>query len=108
MLKKNSGLPALAIGLFVLQLVGCSTKKETAQLSYQFEANGCPTGKHTFSDQASYCQALKDDAVNNYCARSLRREDFKARCSGSFDEPIDMNMDSLDDLTLPESETFSN
>lgn len=50
-------------------------------LSYQFVENGCDTGKHIFSDKASYCDALTNDELNNHCAASLRAQDFARNCN---------------------------
>ncbi len=57
-------------------------KSEEKDLSYSFTENNCPTGKVTYSDTTDYCNALKDDARNNYCARQSRYEKFKNECPG--------------------------
>ena len=59
--------------------------RETRDLSYSFEENGCATGKVTYSDDSDYCAALKDDSRNNNCARRLRATMFETKkCPGSF------------------------
>lgn len=49
--------------------------------SYEYTENGCPTQKQTFKSRNDYCNGLKDDQRNHYCARGLRYEAFKANCS---------------------------
>lgn len=62
-----------------------SSHQESKSYSYEFEVNGCNTGKHTVGTVAEYCNALKDDERNRYCAHVLREEAFYAmECSGTF------------------------
>ena len=48
--------------------------------TYEFNDHGCKTGKHTFRTEYEYCQALMDDELNNYCARSDRENTYNSQC----------------------------
>lgn len=48
--------------------------------SYQFVENGCDTGNHRFPSLAEYCNALRDDRLNNGCAYRMRMETYKQKC----------------------------
>lgn len=50
--------------------------------SYELIENGCNTGKHSFSSQEAYCDGLKNDAANKYCAHNLRYSTFRQNCPG--------------------------
>ena len=69
-------------------LVGCNTKLNSSSSSeeyvYQFNDNGCDTGRKSFSSQGDMCSALKNDAANGFCARDLRSARFRQDCSGSM------------------------
>jgi hypothetical protein len=58
---------------------GPSAKSEAWE--YEFSENGCSTGKVTGSTTAQQCEALKDDALNNYCAKSTRETVFREICT---------------------------
>lgn len=64
------------------KLFGGDSNKEnkTEALSYEYSYNGCNTGRHEFPSQEAYCNGLKDDALNKYCAISIRYDDFKRNC----------------------------
>ncbi len=78
------------LGLTVLAMVSTSacgsnsgdtsSVTQSVSLSYDMTFNGCPTGKQTFSDKASYCAGLKDDGRNNHCAKGLREEVYAENC----------------------------
>jgi hypothetical protein len=68
--------------VLALGLGACQKKNE--KFSYELTENGCPTGAHEYSSKSEYCAALRDDRTNNYCARSLREERYKADCGGDF------------------------
>jgi hypothetical protein len=84
----------LLLALVVVISAGCSIetpfgsteigdgKQETKDLSYEFEENGCNTGRVKYKDSQDYCNALKDNARNNYCAGSMRYDEFKRACPG--------------------------
>lgn len=64
--------------------IGSEDKNETQSLSYELEENGCNTGKHEFSSRESYCTGLRNNTLNNGCAYSLRKDRYRAECSGDF------------------------
>ena len=89
----------LSTGLFanLVILAGCEVKQEVNEetQSYSFELNGCATGEHSFSSLTDICAALKDEAVNKGCARSMRRDFFSSKgCAGSFDPPAEKTTDA--------------
>jgi hypothetical protein len=46
---------------------------------------GCTTGKKSATSLDTYCALLRDEAANNYCGQTERRESFqRAGCSGTF------------------------
>jgi hypothetical protein len=77
--------PAL---ILALALVGCGSDQEssdsskTESFSYELTLNGCETGRQTFTSRDAMCSALRDDARNRNCARSLREDFFKRNCPG--------------------------
>ena len=52
---------------------GCGSTSDV-DLTYQYEVNGCDTGKHEFDSLAEYCEGLADDDLNNGCAADLREQ----------------------------------
>lgn len=74
----------IAVGL----LAGCagssSTSNDNKSYAYEYEVNGCKTGRHEFGSKNDYCNGLKDDERNNYCAWSFRKEAFEESCPGTF------------------------
>ena len=77
-------LKAILVITSVLFFVGCQKSEEQSNQSYTYDLteNGCPTGSHSFSSQEAYCNALKNDSLNNHCANSLRYDTFKSACPG--------------------------
>lgn len=75
---------ALALSACSLEVAGHKVlgggDNKSQNLSYEYSYNGCNTGKHEFSSQDDYCNGLKNDSLNNYCAINLRYNDFKAKC----------------------------
>ena len=78
-------------GLTFVLALAFSSCGESKSLSYEYEANGCNTGKHTLSSHEELCAALKNDAINDSeklgrgCAKSLRRQAFQEHgCTGEF------------------------
>jgi hypothetical protein len=68
-------------------LFHCLAKNDTplASYSYDLTQNGCSTGAHTFNSIAEYCSALKNDALNEGCAKDLRASLFAEKdCPGDF------------------------
>ena len=64
----------------VFLLAACSKKEETQKISYDYTENSCPTGRHEFESQEALCDGLKNDSLNNNCARNLRYQEFKQKC----------------------------
>lgn len=111
----------------VIAFSGCGKKDEGATASgsggrgsgaYVMEENGCNTGRHSYGSNAQYCQMLLDDALNNYCARGMREQDYEARCgklpesAASISRPRTINnpvttpgTDSGTDVTASGSQT---
>lgn len=78
---RSMNLNSLLLAIASLCLLNaCSLKEESKSYSYDFNVNGCPT-KQSFSDHGSYCQGLKNEALNNGCARELREKTFEANCA---------------------------
>lgn len=75
------------LGAFVF-MNGCSGSsltdglKKQSSFSYELSENGCSTGEKNFSTNDAMCNALKDDALNNYCAQNLRYQKFLSDCPG--------------------------
>jgi hypothetical protein len=62
-----------------------NSTSSSEKYTYDFNYNGCKTGKKEFTSKAAFCDGLKDHALNNGCAEILREEHFKRQsCSGSF------------------------
>ena len=55
-------------------------------LTYELTENGCSTGSHTFSSERELCEGLSSASLNNapFCAPSLRKSAYEARCTGFF------------------------
>lgn len=64
-------------------LAGCSVESKSESFTYDYTENSCPTGKQTFSDKASYCNALLDETLNKGCAYSMRKATYEANCQAS-------------------------
>lgn len=100
---KKMGLAILGLALSL----GCSSsdsskktdKQSSETYSYEYTVKGastpdCTTDPHTFKSKEEICAGLKDEALNNFCARPLREKDFTARsCPGSFDAPVTLPED---------------
>lgn len=62
---------------------------ENISLSYNFDENGCRTGKHAFDSRQAYCAALSNDGLNRGCANTLRYQTFRQNCRGyNWDGPV--------------------
>ncbi|HVJ64928.1 MAG TPA: hypothetical protein VM901_06710 [Bdellovibrionota bacterium] len=54
--------------------------------SYEFEYNGCNTGRQKFGSKDTMCEGLKSQSRNNYCAVSMRERFFEQQgCPGIFE-----------------------
>lgn len=77
---RSLSLLRFAFAALLTALCGCNSNQESKTLSYDFTVNGCPTEKQTFSDEASLCAGLKDDARNHFCAKAEREKEYANRC----------------------------
>lgn len=69
------------VGLFLfLAVVGCSSE----DLSYQYNVNGCDTGKQTFDSKEALCEGLRSSSRNKTCALEERIDRFNKECGGNF------------------------
>ena len=71
--------------IFSLFLAACGDMKnqnKSESYKYSYESNGCKTGEKTFSSKDAYCDGLKNDESNNFCAKDVRYDQFQAECSG--------------------------
>lgn len=66
--------------LFFFSCKGIDNK--SSSFSYTLTENNCTTGEKTFSTNEAMCNALRDDALNQYCAQSLRFQKFQNECPG--------------------------
>jgi hypothetical protein len=54
-------------------------------LRYNYNDNGCTTGEQSFPTRAALCAGLRDEELNNNCARRLRLQEFESlQCKGDF------------------------
>ncbi len=75
--------------LAVLFTLGCGSGAEENHVSstyqYEFSLNECKTGTHVFNSVQEECDGLRDEKLNQGCARSFREDHFKAlHCVGEF------------------------
>ncbi|MGK5082093.1 hypothetical protein WDW37_02220 [Bdellovibrionota bacterium FG-1] len=64
-------------------LVSCGKSDQT--FSYHFTINGCDTAEHFSSTLAEECGSLQNEALNNGCAQTLRKDFFaQIGCTGDF------------------------
>ncbi|WP_413290938.1 hypothetical protein [Bdellovibrio sp. HCB337] len=88
-----------------LALVACSggNRQESKKLSYQFNENGCDTGKKEFTSKQAYCAALEDNSANNFCAESMRKTTFEREC-GALPTPTPQGKSDSDQPVIPQPE----
>lgn len=75
------GMKKFGFCVVALALSACGDAN-SENFQYEYEVNGCKTGAHSFDSKQSYCEGLKDDSLNNGCAYSIRKEEFRRQCSG--------------------------
>lgn len=63
-----------------LSFSACDKKDEDKSYSYEFESNGCKTGRHSFGSVGEMCEALQDENLNRGCALGLRIDYFDESC----------------------------
>lgn len=62
-------------------LIPNSNSETSSSLSYQYNVNGCDTGKQEFSSQKSLCDGLLDESRNSGCAQGDRYKAYQNSCS---------------------------
>lgn len=62
-----------------MALGACQGSKD--KFKYRYSVQGCDTGAKTFDDLGSYCEGLKNNQLNNFCAENLRLEAYNKQCS---------------------------
>ena len=72
----------LGVALFSVLLFSSCGKKE--DFKYQYSVNGCDTGEHEAESKEEFCALIKNDAANNYCAYSVRKENFQSNSCGTW------------------------
>lgn len=89
MKKFNQTLTTLALAILTLVAIGCGKSgSDTATTATpdlyqdQYDSSCQTTGRRHFGDRQAFCEALRDDSVNNNCASEARYESFKSRCPG--------------------------
>ncbi len=70
---------------------GKTTDQQEVTDAYEFIENGCSTGVHKFSGNSvddvkrAYCETLRDDEANRYCAATLRFMKYSEKCVIAID-----------------------
>jgi len=72
--------------IFSIALAACSatvsSNTDATSLTYDMTCNGQPTGSHSFSSKASYCNGLLDDSLNNFACGQMRADTYRTSCQG--------------------------
>jgi hypothetical protein len=77
-MTKTKMMGSISWLVLVLAASACGDSKK---FTYDYNVNGCKTGEQTFDSKEAYCAGLKNDALNNGCAASMRQQTFQADCS---------------------------
>ena len=80
---KTLGFVPLALYLFTacgVHVGPQKVEKNDESYEYHFNENGCDTGEQKFDDKGDYCNALRNDSLNHYCAKSTRESSWKSHC----------------------------
>jgi len=74
-----------------LMAVGCNPYlgEQTQSYTYEYDVQGCYTGKHTFHNVNALCSALKNEAFNHGCAFKERSKRYATQCGGELVSPND-------------------
>ena len=75
--KKLNFRNLMLLGTFLI-VSGCGSSED---YTYQYNENGCETGKHEFDSKESYCNGLKNEDINHGCASSIREKTYKSNCT---------------------------
>jgi hypothetical protein len=54
--------------------------QSSKSFQYSFNDNGCKTETHKFNSKKKYCLALKNDALNKFCAYEMRQIKYQQQC----------------------------
>lgn len=65
------GACGVSVGSHGISMDAHSDKHDDS-FSYHYSENGCDTGEHSFSSKKEYCDALKNESLNQGCAPRLR------------------------------------
>ncbi len=71
--------------IFSFFLAACEDPKDlnkSENYKYSYESNGCKAGEKSFSSKEDYCDGLKNNESNNFCAKGLRYDKFQAESPG--------------------------
>ncbi len=63
---------------------GGKDSPENSAFGYEFEENGCKTGRHAFDNKQTYCEGLRSKQLNKGCAYSTRKSYYERDCGGAF------------------------
>ena len=69
--------------LTTLTLIHCGSEKSES-FSYDYEVNGCKTGKHSFDSKEALFRTLKSNSQFNYCAYQFRKIRYENECQGNL------------------------
>jgi len=67
--------------LAAFALSSCGKKEE---FKYNLTENQCSTGDQTLESKNEMCNRLKDNAANNGCAYTLRKQKFESEGCGAW------------------------
>lgn len=65
-----------------------SSNGKIESFTYNFDLNGCKTGKHQFNSLEEMCMGLQNDTLNNSCASELRVNHFQTFCPNQTYQPF--------------------
>jgi hypothetical protein len=80
--KMKKRMITFTLGALLLGTSGCAIKAEDNKITYSMTEGTCSTGEHSFSSTDEMCNGLKDNALNNGCAYTSRRQRFESDCAG--------------------------
>ncbi len=72
----------VSLALAALSFFSACGKKE--EFKYSLTYNGCATGEHEADSKEELCTMLKNDQLNNFCAKNLRKEKYEADGCGNW------------------------
>lgn len=82
-----------------------TSNDKVESFTYDFDLNGCKTGRHQFNSLEEMCVGLQNETLNQSCASDLRIKHFQAFCPNqmyqAFNEK-DSNNNTSNPTSLPE------